>query len=101
MNADGGLVPPQHMSSAETPPTPKVFPTKMLLPLAGSTTILLIEVPMNACTLPGLLLVSNGPSSVAVVSALLIRYNPTPKKLSPERFPSPVPTNTTVGSDGL
>src|SRR5882724_5736303 len=100
-NADGGAGPPQHIPSPERPLPPSVLPTKMLFPSAGSTTIFVIEVPMNACPPPPFVLLSNGPSNVGVVSALIILYRPTPKKLSSERLPSPVPTNTVVGLDGL
>src|SRR3989442_4445120 len=106
MKADGGLVPPQQIESPDTPPDPLVLPTKIRLSFAGSTTILVIAVPRKACPLLApvpvpAILVSKGPLTTGdTPSAPSIRYNPTPKKLSTERLPSPVPTKTFVGSNG-
>jgi hypothetical protein len=49
---------------------------------------------VNASMFPSPIATSGlmGPVRFAVVLALLIRYRPTPKKLSAEPFGSPVPT---------
>ena len=99
-------MPPQQMTSPETPPPPSELPTKIRLSFAGSTTILLIAVPRNACPLLApvpapMTLVSKGPFTTGdPASALSMRYRPTPKKLSTEPLPSPVPTKTFVGFTG-
>jgi hypothetical protein len=86
------------------PVTPPATPTKIVPGLVGWTTILLIDRPEKAPVFPvtplfaviGLI----GPLRVAVVLAALMRYSPTPLKLSPLPFASPVPTYRMEGSDG-
>src|SRR5262249_440324 len=84
--------------SAPMPPIPDTVETKTMLSSVGLTRTWVIERPVKTSVpWPWRL---NGPSRVGVVSAFLMMYKPTPKKLSPERLPSPVPTKMVVGARG-
>src|SRR5262245_14210046 len=83
MKPDAGLLPPQQMPSPETPEAPEALPTKIRLALVGSTAMRLIAVPASAWPLFAAVpvpatRVSNGPFTTGVLSALLMRYRPTP-----------------------
>src|SRR5205814_8099093 len=97
---DGGFEPPQHMPCPEVPEAPSMLPMNMRLSFAGSTAMLVIDIPTNAWAFPTPVpapatRVSKAPDTVGVApSALFMRYRPRPKKLSPDRSPSPVPTKT-------
>src|SRR5579864_5262010 len=69
------------------PPMPEVVETKIVFGSAGCTRIWEIARPVITSLLKLSLL--RGPTSTGLVSALSMRYTPTPKKLSREKFASP------------
>src|ERR1039458_4375275 len=75
------------------PLEPATVETRMLLSLLGFTRICVMARPVKTSLVP---LELKGPEGVGLawVAPRMI-YSPTPKKLSKEKLPSPVPTKTT------
>src|SRR6267378_8438804 len=83
--ARGGMVLLRALPAA--PETPAAVDTKIVAGSVGWTSILVIARPLkqlyvSAVVLPVVIDGFMGPTRVAVVSTLSIRYTPTPKKLS-------------------